>query len=314
MFNHRNTRNALVTLAATASSVVVAALISLFAMPAGAQGTGSPVGDYSSYPAPLPAGCPDGAGALTGAQFDNGRGGTETDLRRLDLRNDDTLTMTWQDYAPGCLTSAGVPNIVVSLAAYHADTAVFDPSVDQQLLPGWQACGPGMTACGKVGARYQLSMTMPSATVACNMQVEAVIGLPLAVVGPHGSYYNSLLRGDQRPNMLIAATNVTTQPCPPAAAVVTEVPPSAPVVESAPAVSSPPAVLAETQAAPVTTAAAPQQAAAPVAVEAATASLPATGRGDGPLLALGLGLVAAGCCLLLAGWHIHRGRGIQDVR
>src|SRR5947207_1535075 len=84
---------------------------------AGAQ-TGQPVTDYATYPQALPAGCPDGTNALVDVSFDNGRGGTATDLRALDVRSGDTLTMSWAAFAPGCRTVAGDPAIAVSMPAY----------------------------------------------------------------------------------------------------------------------------------------------------------------------------------------------------
>lgn len=253
----------------------------------------APVTDYAAYPAALPTGCPDGSAALLDASFDNGRGGEAADLRALDLRSGDTLTMTWSDFAAGCTTAAGDPAIAVTLAAYDAGAATFDPTLDQTLLPGWTTCGFGQTACALTDGRYRLSVTIPTAEVACNVQAEAVIGLPLAVVGPNGSYYNSAVRGDQRPNMLIAATNVTTSPCPP--------PAPAPAPAVTPVTTAPPT---PTTAATVTTAALPT-ATVPVGVEAAQAvravPLPNTGRDDARPLAVGSVLLVLGAGAVLAG-------------
>ena len=52
---------------------------------------------------------------------------------------------------------------------------------------------------------------MPSRQVSCNFQIDAVIGAPLADVGPNGSFYSQDSRGangkPSGPNMLIRANN-----------------------------------------------------------------------------------------------------------
>jgi hypothetical protein len=294
------------TLIATLACIVPIGL-SLAAPAAQAQGAG-PVTDYAAYPEALPVGCPDGADVVTDVRFDNGRGATETDLRRLDVRNGDTLTMSWQDYAPGCRTPGGEPAIVISMAAYDAGTGTFDPTFDQRLLPGWTSCGPGMAPCRLTGGRYQLSLTVPGTEIACNIQTGAIIGLPLAVVGPHGSYYNSLIRGDQRPDMLIAATNFVTVPCPPpsVAPLVTvsptivppsTVPPTTVPPSTVPAAAGAAAAEASTPSPPTTVTPLPSS-----AVEAAAAdrNLPTTGRNDTGPMVIALTLLGLGGAALAA--------------
>jgi hypothetical protein len=61
--------------------------------------------------------------------FSNGRGGENPDLRQLDVRNGDTVTMSWRDVDESCKTPAGAPAITVSLAVYAAAAATFDRSV-----------------------------------------------------------------------------------------------------------------------------------------------------------------------------------------
>jgi LPXTG-motif cell wall-anchored protein len=261
---------------------------------AGAQAAApaTPVTDYATYPAALPAGCPDGTSALIGVTFDNGRGAETTDLQTLDVRSGDTLTMTWSAFAPACRTEAGQPAIAVSMAAYEAGAATFDPSADQQLLPGWTTCGFGQTACSLTEGRYHLSLTIPPADVACTIQADAVIGLPLAVVGPHGSYYNSAVRGDERPNLLIADTHVVTAPCPVPAT--TSPPTPAP---AATPVTTPPTTAVALPAATETAAPVPTTA-VPTGVEAAQATravpLPNTGRDDSRPAVLAAALLLAG--------------------
>ncbi len=290
-------------------AIIVAALsltlVSLVAAPAAVAGaqTGTPIEEYASYPAPLPDGCPDGARALIGVIYDNGRGGRESDLRRLDLRNGDTLTMTWDEYAPGCTTTDGAPAIAVSMAAYDAGAGTFDPAIDQLLLPGWTSCGLGQQPCTRTDAGYRLSVTLPGTEVSCNIQTGAVIGPPLATVGPNGSYYRAVMRGDDRPTMLIGAANFATSPCPPPTT-------AAPVVVAAATttttVRAAVAGIEVTQAptsAPATTTTIGTQ------VEAATASLPATGRGDGGLVLVGVGALAVGALLLGLRRTTAAGRG-----
>ena len=183
-----------------AVAALTAATVGLAATPAGAAP--APVTDYASYPEPLPAGCPDGAAALTGVQFDNGRGDTASDLRNLPVRAGDTVTMSWDGFAANCAAPDGTPAITVGLAVYDTETLHFDHTRDEQLLPGWVICGANAGACPRNGGRYAVSVDVPSAAEpdgSCYVQIDAILGLPLAVVGPNGSYYNNLLRGGLRP-------------------------------------------------------------------------------------------------------------------
>jgi hypothetical protein len=113
--------------------------------------------------------------------------------------------MSWADYAPGCRDADGRLAIIIGMAAYDAGAPIFDPSIDQHLLPGWIVCGPGHGDCPVTDGRFQLSIVVPTAEVACNLQVGGGIGLPLAVVGPSGSYYTAAVRGDQGPNLVLSA-------------------------------------------------------------------------------------------------------------
>jgi len=201
--------------------------------------TASPITDVSGYPTAHPAGCPDGEGALVGLSFDNGRGGSASSLWGLDVRHGDTVTMRWSAFHPSC-TTGGDPAIAVALAAYDVPTAAFDPSVDQR-LDTWEACGAGADACTVTDGRYRLGLTLPSTDV-CNVQLDAVLGLPLAVVGPGGSFYSSGARGSG-PNRLLSAANFSVTPCAPTTTV-------AAVSTSSPAPSTTPTTVAP---GPVTT-------------------------------------------------------------
>ena len=215
--------------------------------------TASPITDVSGYPAAHPAGCPDGESALVGLTFDNGRGGSAASLWGLDVGHGDTVTMRWSAFHASC-TTGGEPAIAVALAAYDAPTAAFDPAVDQR-LDTWEACGAGADACTFTDGRYRLRLTLPTTDV-CNVQVDAVLGLPLAVVGPGGSFYSSGARGSG-PNRLLSAANFTVTPCaptttvapvstsspPPPSTTPTSVAPN-PVTTIAPAVASTTSVVA----------------------------------------------------------------------
>ena len=87
----------------------------------------------------------------------------------------------------------------------------FDPNDNQHLLLPFAYCGPGGADCNG-----SLTLTVPAANVACNFQIDAVLGPPLNNVGPNGSYYNSSSRQDHNKpwgtnaggtNMLISANN-----------------------------------------------------------------------------------------------------------
>jgi hypothetical protein len=182
----------------------------------------APITDYATYPPALPAGCPGGPSALVDPMWSNGRGGNETDLRRLNLAGGDVLTLTWSELAPGCQNADGTPAVTISLVAYDAgDSGVvnaapdrFDPSIDQRLLVS-TSCGAEGGACTMSGGHWTLSLTIPepSPDLSCNFQAGGVLGLPLAVVGPNGSYYSQVLRGDSGPTMLIGATNFGIPGC-----------------------------------------------------------------------------------------------------
>jgi LPXTG-motif cell wall-anchored protein len=300
-----------------AALAVVAALVLGVAVGTGAGVAGAapapPITDYASYPAALPEGCPDGTGAVAGARYDNGRGDEVNDLRTLSLRPGDTLRVSWDAFADGCVDPSGEPLIAVSLHAYDSSAPTFDPTVDQQLIDGWVACGAGLEPCPRsADGRYELSLAVPgpAASPRCNTQLEFVIGLPLAVVGPSGSYYNALLRGDDRPSMGIGATNfaipdcvpgtsgTTVPPPPPPPPPPTTPPPSvSPTSAVAPTTAAPPATVLAAQ---VTSAPTSAPASAPVAVAGAQVSrLPETGSPTANLTLAGSALLLVGAALVL---------------
>lgn len=178
-----------------------------------AAGPAAPATDYSTYPGSLPAGCAGGATALRDVRFDDGHGDSSTDLTKLSLRAGAVLTMTWSAVSSGCGDASGQPALPVSLAAHQTKSAQFDPTLDQPLVSGWATCGGGGTSCAQENGRYRLQLVVPAPASTCAAQIDAVLGLPLGVVGPHGSYYSAALRADNRPSMLVSYGFVKAENC-----------------------------------------------------------------------------------------------------
>jgi len=169
-----------------------------------ADPTPAPITDFLHYPDGIaglvPAGC-DGTNVLAGVDFAVG-GVHHASLFDFTLHAGDVVTMTWTGFGEGC-DAAGI-----SLSAKRAFDNFFDPNDNQHLLLPFSYCGPGGAACAG-----SLTLTVPAANVACNFQIDAVLGPPLNNIGPNGSYYGSALRkqtgkpyGDGT-NMLISANN-----------------------------------------------------------------------------------------------------------
>jgi LPXTG-motif cell wall-anchored protein len=262
--------------------------------------------DTAAYPAPLPAGCPEGAGALAGVVFDNGRGSSQSDLRQLDLRAGDTLTMRWSSAVDGCAAPDGQPAVAVTLASYGADGYGFDHTTDQALLTA-DSCGGDAADCLLEQGTYQLSLVMPGGAAPCFVQVDAVLGAPLAVVGPGGSYYTAGLRGAQAPTLLIAAgtslnasctsTTSTTSTTVPVAPPTTATPPPAPPPTATTTPVLPPTIPTTETTVPAGPPLAQQVSAA---VASRAAQLPTTGAHSGVVALLGLALVLVGLATVVA--------------
>ena len=291
---------------------------------AGAQDTLTPITDYDAYPAPLPAGCADGADVVTGLLYSNGRGGQSADLRKLDVQAGDTLTASWDGWADGCATDGGSPLVALTLAAYDSPTPTFSHLEDQYLVGGSVSCGAEAGACATgTGGRQQLSITVPGPTQSelCNTQLELVIGAPLAIVGPSGSFYNSVLRNDDGPDTGIGAKNQAIPNCtpgttpvsvlvpttlppttaPPATTPPTTTPPATTPPTTAPAQVSPQQVSATTAAPVVQPAAVAATPVSVLGVQVARAQLPATGNPSAAIALAGSVLLVAGGALVLAG-------------
>lgn len=279
---------------------VVLASLGVAAVAQAAEGATSPapIVDVADYPPPLPSGCPGGSDTFEGLTFANGRGDAASSLTELDVRAGDEVTMAWDGLAAGCADAQGQPLVPVTLAAYDTPAVGFDPTVDQTLLPGWATCGAGTGPCVASGTGGQLSFVVPPPDVSCLVQLDAVLGLPLAVVGPGGSFYAAASRGDDRSNMLIASRPVETVPCEAALPATTAVPTTAaPAVldTGVTATTAPPAVL-------------PSTATAPTVTVPATAALPFTGAHTGDAVALGLTSMLVGTALVLIATRTPRRR------
>ena len=139
-------------------------------------------------------------------KHDNVDSAPSSDLTSFSLVTGDTVTMTWADYTSGC------EGIGVSLAVKATQHPIFVPE-DNQHLVSFAFCSG--VDCGTATAFGHLSITIPERADACNFQLDAVIGPPLANVGPNGSYYNNFTRGaNSKPhgtaedlNMLIGSNN-----------------------------------------------------------------------------------------------------------
>lgn len=327
-------RRGVLAQAAGATLLLGGALLTAVGLtPASAEVEGLPaISDYTNYPVALPAGCPDGPGGFVGLTFRTSSGSVAGELSQLALSPGDTVTMSWDGLAPQCATANGQPARGVSIAAHALHTATFDTTVDQELLAGWASCGGDAAPClpnGTTGTGGALSITLPLAqtvvgTSPCRAQVDAVIGGPLALVGPSGSWYTALLRGDDRPTMLVGAETMDL-PCvvattttadtgsvsptseTPTTVATTVATTEAPATEVTTQASTAPSVRVEAvvvTASPtvVVTAAA----AAPVVLAAGVRTLPVTGSPTVMMSLAGLVLVGAGAALLLSGRRVRR--------
>lgn len=285
----------------TASAVMTGSLLVVAASSAGAQG--GAITAYDGYPPALPAGCPDGPDALLDVSWRNGTGQRATSLDAFVLSSAETFTVSWSAFAAGCLAPDGSPAIAVSTKVYDAVVYPFDRDVDQRLLGGWERCGAGVGPCRTSEGRYELAVTLPSNEVTCVVQFGLVIGPPLAVVGPNGSYYNAATRGDAGPDMLVAARNGEIAGCV-APAEVTP-PTGAPTASTQP---TPPSV-------PIGTdrPSSPDNAALndSVIVAAPAGPLPFTGGSPTQLVAAGLAVAAGGALLVLWGVLLSARRAAQ---
>jgi LPXTG-motif cell wall-anchored protein len=208
----------------------------------------------------------------------------------------------------------GVPAVAVTLAVYgtHPDPELpypyaFNIADNQQLLDS-VSCGVGTKSCesGTEHGAYSLSLVIPSAWDAgadpCFAQVDAVLGAPLAVVGPNGSYYTAATRGGSGPDMLIDAAGADIDMCSIDTTTTTTAPPETTTTEATPPETPSTVPTTEAPATVPTTEApadvAPTEAVA-VAGVSATQQLPATGAHTGVLVMLGSSLLVLGAAALV---------------
>lgn len=194
--------------------------------------------------------------------------------------------MMWDGFDAGCVDTAGAPTMRITLAAYSSPTETFDQTVDQHLA-AWASCGPTAPDCVKGVDGYRLELPVPAPTAGCQFQLDAILGAPLPVVGPSGSFYSPSLRGNEGPALLINARSLTVPDCVPVPSTTAAAPTAASVTTAAAAPS--------TTAAPVTVSTTAESVMAAVAQQA----LPATGTDTGRTATVGLALVAAGMALLV---------------
>ena len=267
---------------------------------AGEEAGAGPLADLSTFPVPLPSGCPEGSGALQGVRFSTADSGADTtaDLSQLALEAGDGVIMRWDGFAANCRDGSGRPVMRVTLAAYLTPTAIFDSNVDQRLVD-WTSCGPGAAECAGDGSGYRLQLAIPAEAVGCQFQIDAILGAPLAAVGPSGSFYSAELRGGHGPNLLIGATNFAVAGCNDAAGgttpttVTAEATTTTTTTTTTPSTASTAVEVASTTA-PTVLAAQPAQAAL-----AAQVVLPATGVHSSRTLGAGGLLLVMGLALMV---------------
>jgi hypothetical protein len=281
------------------------------------------VTDYANYPgtpqAFLTPGC-DGAGMIGSSfTFDFAAGGTAGPIPDLDdapvLAQGDLVTWSWIDVAPECVGSA------VSLVVKVALGPSRDPFTNQVTGPngGYSveflaSTGPG-----------EITFPMPDLArfgLGCDYQLDAIVGIPLQVIGPSGSFFTQFLRelvgtdtADTRTtlvsaqhgtylNCLVApttSTSTTTTTAPTTTTTAPTTTTSAPVATTAPTTTTTP---------PTTTSAAQAPSPPPQTIVVVQTTptpttrprppLAETGPVTGPLPLLGATAILLGLCSLAA--------------
>lgn len=229
--------------------------------------------------------------ALTGVQYSNGTF-TTANLRSLNLRAGQTLTVTWNGSDRDCVAPVGI-------SAYSAGAPLFDPSDIQETMA---------VVAGSSADRSLALLVPPSPT--CNIQVDVYVGPAIDSFPGNGLYGLRLVGaanwgGDCAPEpeepgnlpevpvVPVPEPEVIVTPAPeptPEPIVVVVPEPEAPVV-----VDEAPVVVAEPEVVVV---------AESVAVLAASVTrdqLPHTASSDGILALIGAGLLAAGAAVVAMG-------------
>jgi hypothetical protein len=146
----------------------------------------APITDYAGYPGnnELPPGCD--ANGVIGVTFTVNGGAPVANLQDIDpIHEGDLVVMSWTDVLPVCGDPVNPGPIV--LAMKSAPDGTFNPKVDQALdLP----YAFGLLVAGQPGSvSYPLPPLDDDTWPGCSGQLDAITGLPLAIVGPDGSYY-----------------------------------------------------------------------------------------------------------------------------
>jgi len=270
-----------------------------------AQATLPPlVNDYANYPdtpqAILTAGC-DANGDVTGVSFSANGGTAVSGLADLpEMNAGDVLTMTWTGVSADCVGSA------ISLTVKIAQEPVFKQNVNQLAAPS------GYNTTILVDAPGSLSVTLPdlaSFGFGCAYQLDAIVGVPLAVVGPSGSDYSASVRGDDRRTTVFSwrngayaicvaqATTTSTTAAPPTTTSTTTASTTTTTARTTTTTTAP------TTAAPPTSAAAPPSAQGVQAAQA-TRTLAATGAHPA-IAAMGVAVLVLGLTMMAASRRRH---------
>jgi hypothetical protein len=201
--------------------------------------------DYAAYPPPLPASCtgPNAGDVLVGYRaFLIPLGGSGTDpggggdfagrsLRRFqdDVVPGDTVVIRWDAWQTGC------GSLPISFPLKATVDGAFNINNDQMLFrspnvppAGFRFCWSDLTlgeTCPRPGGGpgFELSFVVPQLRIVCGYQLDVIIGGPLEIVGPNGSYYSTAIRAQAQamglgtfntngPSMLIDAAN-GSMPC-----------------------------------------------------------------------------------------------------
>ena len=304
--------------------VAIAGILTLLTVTtAGAQNPGDPalvVTDYGNYPDTPQAGASAACSAEDvlldgdGAGFTLNGGPLRPTLAALgDLQSGDVITASLF-VTPDCVGS------VLSVTLKDAEQPFFDPSTNQ--------INVGFESVSGVSGLTTITFTVPPIPGDdCFYQLDAVVGYPLAIVGPDGSFYNPANRGGRGRNMLIDASNGALTACVEATTTTTSTTSSTtsttgpsttstttPSTTSSTASTTPsPSAPTTSPPRPTTTAATPTTAAAAVLgarVQQAAPTIPATGSGDVSWqLTLVAVLLLGGVASLSSGFVLRRRHG-----
>ena len=176
---------------------------------AGAQNPGDPalvVTDYENYPDTPEASASPACSAedilvdRDGTGFSLNGGPLQPTLAALGaLESGDVITAT-------LFVTDDCAGSVLSLTLKDAEQPFFEPTTNQ--------INVGFESVVAVSGLTTISFTVPAIPGDdCFYQLDAVVGYPLGIVGPDGSFYNPANRGGAGRNMLIDASNGALTAC-----------------------------------------------------------------------------------------------------